>query len=234
MQTSINYSSVLFYLLQVANTSFPTGSFNHSLGFETLIQEGYVNNAETLEKYCADWLLYGLAPTEGVAVAWSYRLALDEDVDKIVELDKILSSVKIARELRDASARTGRAFLKAFVELFGGSKATRYLDLVNNTACKGHHSIAFGIAAADMLIPEGDVILAFMHMTLSNIVSVAARLIPLGQVESQRTIIHLWPLLLQCSTLASSRKYADFYTNTSWIDIAAMQHEYLYSRLCMS
>ncbi|HZA39159.1 MAG TPA: urease accessory protein UreF, partial [Actinomycetota bacterium] len=40
--------SALLYLLQVANGNFPTGSFSHSYGLETLAQEGRITDARSL------------------------------------------------------------------------------------------------------------------------------------------------------------------------------------------
>ena len=40
-------SDRLLYLLQVVNSAFPTGAFNHSYGFETLIDSGEIHDVHS-------------------------------------------------------------------------------------------------------------------------------------------------------------------------------------------
>src|SRR6476659_4057962 len=66
-------SSALLYLLQVANGSFPSGSFSHSYGLETLIQDGRITDAEDLADIACLWLRYGVATSEGGAVGIAFQ-----------------------------------------------------------------------------------------------------------------------------------------------------------------
>jgi urease accessory protein len=224
----------LLYLLQVVNSSFPTGAFNHSYGFETLIEKEIITDSKTLETHCRDWLLYGVAPVDGAAVACAYRAALADDLDKLLELDNIVGALKLPREVREASYKTGGAFLNVMCKVFKMKHLVPYAEAVANKICEGHHAVAFGVAATDFGIPESEAVLAFFQSAFSNLVGVAARLIPLGQVETQRIIAGAWPLLNEAVDVARSRSLDELGTNTAYLDIAGMHHERLYSRLCMS
>ncbi len=224
----------LLYLLQVANSSFPTGAFNHSYGFETLIDEGTIYNAETLEVACRDWLLYGVAPADGAAAVSAHRANISGDLDQLIELDNLIGALKLAREVREASYKTGRAFLTAVCNIFHAAAMESYAQAIKRGRCEGHQSVAFGAAAATFGVTEDEATLVFLQSTLTNLLGVAARLIPLGQVEAQRIITKAAPLLTQAANVAKSRKPEEFGTMTAALDIAAMGHERLYSRLCMS
>ncbi len=232
--TSENELKKLLFLLQVANSSFPTGAFNHSYGFETLIDRGVISNAETLDIACRDWLLYGVAPVDGAAVVSAHRAASAGDLDQLVELDNLVGALKLAREIREASYKTGRAFMRAALEVFQPSRMATYAQAVKEGNCEGHQAVAFGVAATCFEIPEVETVLVFLQSVLTNLVGVAARLIALGQVEAQRIIAKAKPLLIQAVKVAKSRKPEEFGTMTAALDIAAMHHERLYSRLCMS
>jgi urease accessory protein len=233
--TSENELKKLLFLLQVANSSFPTGAFNHSYGFETLIDRGVISNAETLDIACRDWLLYGVAPVDGAAVVAAHRAALAGDLDQLVELDNLVGALKLPREIREASYKTGYAFLTAVAKVFEptGMVAT-YAQAVKEGKCEGHQAVAFGVAGTAFGVPEVETALVFLQSALTNLVGVAARLIPLGQLEVQRIVAKAWPLLIQAVKVAKSRKPEEFGTTTVAHDIAAMHHERLYSRLCMS
>ena len=100
--------------------------------------------------------------------------------------------------------------------------------------CEGHQAIVFGAAAEAQAIATGDAVLAFLHAALSNLVSVGARLIPLGQIESQRIVHDAWPLLTAGAADACATELDALGSATAGLDIASMRHERLHTRLCMS
>src|SRR5690348_10851662 len=96
-------TSTLLYLLQVASGSFPVGSFSHSYGLETLIQDGRITDARGLTDIAHLWLRYGVATSEGGAVGVAFRATRENDFTKVAELDEVLTALKLTRETREAS-----------------------------------------------------------------------------------------------------------------------------------
>ena len=115
----------LLYLLQVANASFPTGAFNHSYGFETWIDGGMLDDGARFESACRDWLRFGIVRTDGAAAAHAWRHAAAGDLDALVALDETVGALKLTRESREASFKTGRALLGAVSEVFGADSSRR-------------------------------------------------------------------------------------------------------------
>ena len=224
----------LLYLLQVANASFPTGAFNHSYGFETWIDAGALDDAARFECACRDWLRYGAQRTDGAAVAHACRHAAAGDLAALVGLDHIVGALKLSRESREASFKTGRALLGAYRDIFGAQPLASFAEAVREGRCEGHQAVVFGAAAAAQGIGTGDAVLAFLHAALSNLVSVGARLIPLGQIESQRIVRSAWPLLTAGAADACALELDALGSATAGLDIASMRHERLHTRLCMS
>ncbi len=224
----------LLYLLQVANASFPTGAFNHSYGFETWIDAGTLDDGARFESACRDWLRYGAAPTDGAAVAHAHRLAVAGDLDALVELDRVVGALKLSRESREASFKTGRALLGAYRDVFSADPLAPFADAVRERRCEGHQAVIFGAAAEAQGIAVGEATLAFLHAGLSNLVGVGARLIPLGQIESQRIIREAWPLLTEGADAACAMELDALGSATAGLDVASMRHERLHTRLCMS
>ncbi len=225
----------LLYLLQIANSAFPTGAFNHSYGFETLIDRGEISDAKGLEELCSNWLLYGVAPLDGAAVATAHRAALAGDLEQIVELDNLVGALKLPREIRESSYKMGHAFLTTVMKVFHhGGMLEPYAKAVKEGKCEGHQAVASGVAGAAAGITEAEIVLVSLQATLGNLIGVAARLIPLGQIEAQRIITNSWPLLTQAVEIARSLKPEEFGSTAAMLDIAAMHHERMYSRLCMS
>ena len=224
----------LLYLLQVANASFPTGAFNHSYGFETWIDGGMLDDGARFESACRDWLRFGIVRTDGAAVAHAWRHAAAGDLDALVALDETVGALKLTRESREASFKTGRALLGAYRDIFSAEPLAPFAEAVREERCAGHQAVIFGAAAAAQGIGTGDAVLAFLHAALSNLVSVGARLIPLGQIESQRIVRGAWPLLTAGAGEACAIEIEALGSATAGLDIAGMRHERLHTRLCMS
>ena len=224
----------LLYLLQVANASFPTGAFNHSYGFETWIDSGALDDAASFEGACRDWLRYAVIPTDGAVVAHAHRHAAAGALDALLALDGIVGALKLSRESREASYKTGRALLAAYRDVFSAETLAPLAEAVRDGRCEGHQAVVFGAAAQAQGIPEGDAVLAFLHAGLSNLVSVGARLIPLGQIESQRIVREAWPLLREGAERPAPWSCDALGSATAGLDIASMRHERLHTRLCMS
>ena len=224
----------LLYLLQVANASFPTGAFNHSYGFETWIDAGALDDAARFESACRDWLRYGAQRTDGAAVAHACRHAAAGDLAALVGLDRIVGALKLSRETREASFKTGRALLGAYRDVFSAESLAPFAAAVRDRRSEGHQAVVFGAAAEAQGIGVDDAVLAFLHAALSNLVSVGARLIPLGQIESQRIIREAWPLLAEGASDACAMEIEALGSATAGLDVASMRHERLHTRLCMS
>lgn len=228
------YSDPLLVLLQVANAAFPTGAFNHSYGFETLIEHGEIKDAASLERHCLDWMRFAIAPADGAAAAHAHRAQLAGDIDALGRIDEAVAALKLAREVRDASLRTGRALLSALNDVFETEGLTALNTAVRQGRCEGHQATVFGAGAAILGVAEREAVLAFLQSGLSNMASVGARLIPLGQVETQRILARAQALLHEALAVALSRPLAALGSATIAFDIAAMDHERLETRLCMS
>ena len=224
----------LLYLLQVANASFPTGAFNHSYGFETWIDGGALEDAAGFERACRDWLRYSAVRTDGASVAHAWHHAAAGDLDALVALDRTVGALKLSREAREASFKTGRAMLGALRAVFGVESLAPFAAALRDGRCEGHQAVVFGGAAHAQDIGPGDAVLAFLHAALANLVSVGARLIPLGQIESQRIVKDAWPLLKGGAEEACAIEIEALGSAAAGLDIASMQHERLHTRLCMS
>lgn len=227
-------TNALLYLLQVAGGGFPIGSFSHSYGLETLIQDGRITDAEDLADVARLWLRHSVATSEGGAVAIAFRATLESDLTMLADLDEVLTALKLTRETREASVKIGNAFLRTVSSTFGWESVDRYRHATAEGQCAGHYATAFGVAAADAGVSVTEALIAFLQSALYGVVAVAARLMPLGQLDAQRVLAGSWPHIADCAETALVLGLDDLSVPAAALDIASMRHERLYSRLCMS
>ena len=164
----------------------------------------------------------------------AHRAQRDGDLETLIAIDSTIDALKLAREAREASAKTGRALHVALTEVFDDADFFLLEAARRDGRCEGHHAVVFGVGAAALGISRADAVLAFLQSALGNMASVGARLIPLGQVETQRIVAQAQRLLRDAADVAMSRPLGILGGAAIVYDIAAMEHERLTTRLCMS
>lgn len=222
----------LLYLMQAANGSFPTGAYTHSIGYETLVAQGRITDGGTLEAVSRDWLQFGLAATDGVALALAHRAAAVARFTDVLNVDSVLGASKLARETYEASTKTGAAFIWTASSALPGPALDWYRTAIRQRHAAGHAAVAFALGCVDYSVPARDAVMAYLHGAFSNLILVAARLIPLGQIEAHGIIARARPRIVAAADRALIAR--DLSSATALLDAASMRHERLYSRLCMS
>jgi hypothetical protein len=85
--------------------------------------------------------------------------------------------------------------------------------------------VALGAAAAHRSIPVDLIVPAYLHAFSSNLISVAVRLVPVGQTQGQRVLLALHPLIDAIAQVASNADLDDLTSCTFLSDVASMRHE---------
>lgn len=224
----------LLALLQLTNASFPTGAFTQSYGFETWINEDVIGDVAEAERRCRDWLRFGVATGDAVAMTHAFRAAHDGDAQRLRQLDAMCTALKLGREARSASTMTGRALVAATRDIFDLTGVRLYGEMVDAGDCAGNHAIVYGIASAGLGLSETEAVTTYLWSALSNVVAINQRLTPFGQVDAQRIIAHASELLDACADIARTRPVEAMSSTYAALDVAGMRHERLASRLCIS
>jgi urease accessory protein len=90
------------------------------------------------------------------------------------------------------------------------------------------------VVSAAHEIPLAPTMHAFLHALASNWISAGARLIPLGQTDSQRVLALLEPVVAATAKRALQASLDDLGSATFRADLASMRHETQYTRLFRS
>ena len=227
----------LFDLVRLSDSSLAIGTFAHSFGLETSIQEGRVRDGPTLEAFLRTELMLRAAPCDLPFLGAAYRAAASENARRLLEIDRRLHAFMHARESREASLQMGRALLDLSVETAPSAFLFRFKRFLIAERKKGrpggHYLTVLGGVAAGRKIPARSAAVAYLYGFLSSRISVAVRLIPLGQTQAQRILVGLFA---RCARLARNiekglDELSDF-AGTS--DIQRMRHEALSTKIFRS
>ncbi len=179
-------------------------------------------------------LMTWLSPSFPVgAFSWSSGIEWAVEAGDIVDaaIAELAAAFAPSRERQFETSAQGRAFIDI-------ARAAWNCDGLDQmvSCCDGAivYPIAVGLASAAHAIPLAPTMQAFLHALTSNWISAGARLIPLGQTDSQRVLASLELTVVSTAKRALQASLNDLGSATFRADLASMRHETQYTRLFRS
>jgi len=227
-------SPQLLGLLHFGDSAFPTGGYAHSFGLESYCQAGIVRDAEGVKRFLATLLEGATGPCDATAASCAVYAIQTGELDECRRLDETLEAMKPVREFREGSRQMGRQTLRVAAALTGDARLATYLEEVSTGQAPGHHGVAFGMAGGLLGWTRLEAATTFLYSTAALLVAAALRLLPMGQLEGQRVLWSLHPLIERLARDAAAREAGDLWSFTPGVDIQGMRHERLEARLFRS
>ncbi len=224
-------AAALYRLMTWLSPAFPVGAFSYSSGIEWAVDAGDITDAASLHEWLAAMLADGSGFCDGVFVAQTHRAASSHDDGALREIAELAAAFVTSRERQLETSTQGRAF----VDIARAAWAHDGMDALI-AACGGAivYPVAVGLVSAAHQIPLAPTMHAFLHALVANWISAGARLIPLGQTDSQRVLALLEPIVVATGQRALDASLDDLGSATFRADLAGMRHETQYTRLFRS
>ena len=220
----------LLRLLQVSDSTFPTGSFSHSLGLEAFAEAGELRDAEDLRRLVG-LHLHAMATSDCVALRASWGAGLED----LLRIDKLLSATKLSRELRVASSSTGKRFLLSVAAL-GVEDAVleSFTRVVRDGDSPGNVAVGYGAAAPALGLDPEEALLSYLFASTAALVSAGQKLVPLGGSVAQRVLYELGEEMVEAAEVSQGLRPEDMHAFAPEIDVRSMLHERQKVRLYIS
>ena len=224
-------AAALYRLMTWLSPAFPVGAFSYSSGIEWAVETGDIADAASLRGWLAAMLADGSGFCDGVFLAHAHRAALLRDEVVLRDVAELAAAFVPSRERQLETSAQGRAFVDI-------ARAAWNCDGLEQMIanCDGAivYPVAVGLVSAAHGIPLAPTLHAFLHALASNWISAGARLIPLGQTDSQRVLAVLEPVVVATAGRALAASLDDLGSATFRADLASMRHETQYTRLFRS
>ena len=217
----------LLSLLHFADSAFPTGGYAHSFGLETYCQQGRVKGREDLERFLMAQLEGSVGPCDATAAVGTLRAAARDDLDACREIDATLEAMKTVKEM-------GRQTLRVAAALTGDPRLATYSADVDKALVPGHHAVGYGLTAAVLGWEAEAAAAAYLYSTTALLIGAALRLLSMGQMEGQRVLWALHPVIARVASEAAGRGPQDLWSFAPGIELAGIRHATLEMRLFRS
>jgi urease accessory protein len=225
-------AAALYRLMTWLSPAFPVGAFSYSSGIEWAVEAGDVTDAAMLRGWLASMLADGAGFCDGVFLAHAHRAASCADHDALREVAELAAAFAPSRERHLETTAQGRAFMEIARAAWNCEALEPLVAAIGGGAMV--YPVAVGVVAAAHRMPLAGTMHGFLHAVTSNWISAAARLVPLGQTDSQRVLSALEPVVVATAGRALQASLDDAGGANFRADLASMRHETQYTRLFRS
>jgi urease accessory protein len=224
-------AAALYRLMTWLSPSFPVGAFSYSSGIEWAVETGDIGDAASLKDWLAAMLADGAGFCDGVFLAHAHRAASSCDDAGLRDIAELAAAFVPSRERQLETSAQGRAFIDIARAAWNCDGLERMIAGCGSAIV---YPVAVGLVSAAHAIPLASTMHAFLHAVVSNWISAGARLVPLGQTDSQRVLASLERVVVATGTRALDASLDDLGSATFRADLAGMRHETQYTRLFRS
>jgi urease accessory protein len=201
----------LLMLLNWMSPTFPIGSFAYSHGLEQAIADGRIKTQDDVEVWISDLLRNGSGWNDAVLFAQCWHSNPND----------LALALAGSAERFSETTQLGRNFNIAAAIWTGEEKCETVMA----------YPVAAGLASCKMGIDQVSALSAFLQGYCAAMVSVAVRLVPLGQTSGLKVLRNLAPVITATAKRAAAATLDDLGTNCIAAEIASMQHETLQPRI---
>jgi urease accessory protein len=227
-------------VLQLSDSAFPSGRYTLSYGLETLAQSGRLTmpaDPAVLSALLRDHVRLSVGPSEAVALACAHRATTSPDsleLGLVTRADQRLTAVKLSREARETSTRTGRALLRVATSAFDAVPLALFAREVAAKRSPGNHAVVFGVLSACLGVPRLESVAGELFAFAASWVAAAVRLAVTDHGTAQAVLYDVRPHLAAAAASAVRKDVPDITSCTPLLDVMAMRHEETELRLFAS
>lgn len=220
-------------MLQLSDSFFPSGMYTTSSGLEALYySERKITDADRLRDLIRVYLEYQVGPADCCALGNSYEYIRRKDLQKLIEVDNILFSMKLSEEVRNASTRSGMQVLRCVSSFRNdNSMLNEYQKAIKNKRASGVYPVALAVCSNALGIPKYKTGLMLLYGFSVSMVGAALRLGLLQHFDVQRIIHELKPSISEAVEKNIERPVTSMWQFVPDIDIFQIAHERMSSKM---
>lgn len=226
--------AALFDAMSWMSPAWPVGAFSYSSGLEWAVEEGLLRDRETCREWLATLIDHGPMQSDAVFFTHAWRAVVQQDRAALLNVAELAAAAQTGYERRLESTAQGAAFRR--IAQSAAPDGARFAALLEDVPDEDlTYPVAAAVLFATSAIPLLTGLVAYLHGAVSNLVSAAQRLVPLGQTDAQLVLAGLRQAILDAAHRAHELPEGDPFEQmanaTLLAEIGCMKHETQYTRL---
>lgn len=220
-------------MLQLADSFFPTGMYTTSSGLEALFYTDKKKmDVEGLSEIIKVYLKHQIGPADCSALGNAYDSVQNKDLQKLIEVDNTLFSMKLIEEVRNASIRSGTQILNCLTSfILDNDILNRYRNAIRDKRASGIYPVALAVVSSTFSIPKFNTGLMMLYGFTVSLIGAALRLGTLRHFDGQRIIHELKPTIAEIVEKNIERPLTSMWQFAPAIDILQITHEGMSSKM---
>ena len=221
----------LFYLLTWFSPSYPIGSYAYSHGLEYAVESKVIKDLSDLSYWISDFLCFGSGYNDGILISCGYNAVINKDLNELEKISQVAKAYKSSKEIALESNQQGISFAHAVSSSLSSNKFDGLIKIINKNIS---FPLVVACAGATCEISKLDLISAYLHAFVSNIISSALRLMSIGQTESQILLLKFKKEVELLTNKIILKTMNDLGSSVLIGEWSSANHEKQYSRLFRS
>lgn len=224
-----------FHLMQLADSFFPSGMFSMSGGLESLVKHGKIKTDRDVLKFIRHQIHFQLAPCDCIVLSETMVAAQNKDILKIINIDNRFFSMKLVKEIRNASVRSGQQMLNCIMYMLSPNNKNKlvrkFQNKIESKQAVGTYPVCLGIAAHCLQISRQSAVRMMLYSYSISVIGAALRLGIIQHLNSQWILMQLAEDINTLSKTMTRKSISDIWQLTPFTDILQMAHEHDDSRM---
>ena len=220
--------------LQLSDSFFPTGMYTTSNGLEALFykKQRKLNNPTEFLEMIKVYLECQIGPADCTVLGNSYDCTKRQDLSALIEIDRMVFSMKLIRDIREASARSGSQLIRCLVSFIKNNKVLNEFDeMIKAGKAPGMYPVALAIACNALDISKNTGGIVMLYSFTVSMVGAALRLGMLQHYDGQRIIHEIKPYISRIVEKNIDRPLTSMWQFAPGIDIIQVKHERMNSKM---
>jgi urease accessory protein len=220
-------------MMQLSDSFFPSGMYTTSSGLEAIFySQRKKMKPDELRELIKVFLECQIGPADCTALGNAYEYVLKNDLEKLLEVDNTIHAMKLVKEIREASSRSGTQLLRCIHSFTKNSEILNsYLASLKEDRGHGPYPVALALAANIFSIPKRKVGLVMLYSFSISIVGAALRLGMLQHFDGQKIVDELKPTISKTAESFINRSMDGIWQFAPQLDIIQIMHERMSSKM---
>jgi urease accessory protein len=169
-----------------------------------------------------------------VAVSHAHKATKENDVDRIIEVDKRLFALKLIKETREGSIKSGRQFMNVMIRARELKALKEFRKAIRRGSAWGNYATILGMVTALSGTTKKEACLILGYSFAITLLGASMRLSRFGHFEIQSILEKVKPVIVEVYRENQMKSLDEMRSFCPYIDLMGMVHERARVRLFSS